>query len=87
MTIGEDSDDVPEEPIQSVLTRLERDHARTLATVARWVDEHGAEGLRARLEDDGIRLPPLTTLHGQFCLCTACRPDEEWGSPGRMVTN
>lgn len=85
MTIGEDSDDVPEEPIQSILTRLERDHARTLATVARWVDEHGAEGLRARLEDDGIDLPLVGDIHGDWCLCATCRPGD--GPLGRMVTN
>ena len=85
MTIGEGSDDVLEEPIQSVLTRLERDHARTLAIVARFLEEYDVPGLAKRLADDGIDLPLVGDIHGDRCLCATCRPDD--GTFGRMVTN
>lgn len=76
--------------VESLRNRADREargHARTLAIVARYLTEHDAPGLRERLHDDGIDLPDVETVHDEWCLCATCRPDDEWGPPGRMVLN
>ena len=73
--------------LSKALVQITRKYVRTLAHIARWDREHGAEGLINRLADDGIDVPSTDSLHGQWCTCVDCRPDDEWGPPGRMVTN
>lgn len=86
---GSDLDPIPPgrigDSVRESADRVTRDHARTLAIVARYLAEHDAPGLRERLYDDGIDLPDVDGIHGEWCLCAVCRPDD--GPVGRMALN
>lgn len=75
------------DPTRWHVDMVRREHARMLTIVARYLEEYDVPGLAQRLADGNIVLPDVANGHGELCLCPTCRPDDEWGPPGRMVLN